>query len=109
MPFNCRKYPNKTVGEIFIEKISKVSTIYDMKTKISRWGNSLALRLPQKLAASHNLEEGSAVELIEDSGELKLRPLKEVNSGLEELLARITEENRHTEVKTGSAVGKESW
>jgi antitoxin MazE len=80
-----------------------------MKTKVSRWGNSLALRLPQKLAASHNLEEGSAVEIIEDSGELKLRPVKEGKFGLEELLAGITEENRHAEMKTGSAVGKEWW
>jgi antitoxin MazE len=80
-----------------------------MKTKISRWGNSLALRLPRKLAASHNLEEGSAVEIIEDSGELKLRPLKEVKFGLNDLLAGVTDENRHGEVKTGSPVGKESW
>jgi hypothetical protein len=28
---------------------------------------------------------------------------------LEELVARITPENRHREVKTGTAVGNESW
>lgn len=80
-----------------------------MKTKISRWGNSLALRLPRKLAASHNLEDGSIVEIIEDSGELKLRPVKGRKYGLNDLLTGITAENRHEEVETGSSVGKESW
>lgn len=80
-----------------------------MKTKISRWGNSLALRLPRKLAASHNLEEGSSVEIVEDAGELKIRPVKEAKYGLDDLLAGITDENLHEEVKTGNAVGKESW
>lgn len=80
-----------------------------MRTKISRWGNSLALRLPRKLADSHHLEEGSSIEIIEDSGELRLRPVKEEEYGLDDLLAGITEENRHEEVKIGSAAGKESW
>jgi len=80
-----------------------------MKTKISRWGNSLALRLPRKLAASHNLEEGSSVEIIEELGELKVRAVKEMKYSLNELLAGVTDENRHEEVETGSSVGKESW
>ena len=80
-----------------------------MKTKVSRWGNSLALRLPRKLAASHNLEEGSSVEIIEESGGLKVRAVKEMKYSLSELLAGVTDENRHEEVETGSSVGKESW
>ncbi|MCC5788617.1 MAG: hypothetical protein JJT75_03200 [Opitutales bacterium] len=36
-----------------------------MKTSVARWGNSLALRLPKKLAASYNISGNSNVELIE--------------------------------------------
>jgi antitoxin MazE len=80
-----------------------------MKGKISRWGNSLALRIPRKLASSHHLDEGTSVEIIEDQGELKLRPVPEQIYHLDELLGGITEQNLHEEVQTGSARGKEVW
>src|SRR5688572_22608353 len=34
-----------------------------MKTKIAKWGNSLALRVPQPLAEEVGLKEGAEVEL----------------------------------------------
>jgi antitoxin MazE len=89
--------------------IYKVYTSYTMKTKIARWGNSLALRIPRKLALSHHLEEGSSVEIIEDQGELKLRPVSEKAYSLDEMLDAITGENLHEEMQTGSAKGKELW
>jgi antitoxin MazE len=80
-----------------------------MKTKISRWGNSLALRIPIKLAASYHLEEGVDVEISEEEGGLKLRPLIRGNVSLEALLAEVTSENLHSEVDTGESQGKEIW
>jgi antitoxin MazE len=80
-----------------------------MKTKVARWGNSLALRIPSRLASSHHLSEGSDVEIVEDAGELKLRPIKPNRLILEDLLSGITEENLHAEFSTGHAEGKESW
>lgn len=50
-----------------------------MKANVARWGNSLALRIPSRLASSHHLIEGSGIEIFEDAGELKLRPIQSEN------------------------------
>ncbi len=80
-----------------------------MKTKVSRWGNSLALRLPKKLATSHQIFEDSNVEIIEKEEGLLLRPSRKENYDLNELLKGITKENVHEEVSTGAVRGRESW
>ena len=80
-----------------------------MKTKVARWGNSLALRIPSRLASSHHLIEGSDVEIVEDAGELRQRPIQSKNLRLGDLLSEITEENLHGEFDVGLIEGKESW
>jgi antitoxin MazE len=95
--------------DIPLEMIYKVYPLKGMRTKVARWGNSLALRIPRKLALSHHLDEGSSVEIIEDQGELKLRPVSEKAYSLDELLDAITGKNLHEEMQTGSARGKEVW
>ena len=95
--------------DIPLEMIYKVYPLKGMRTKVVRWGNSLALRIPRKLALSHHLDEGSSVEIIEDQGELKLRPVSEKAYSLDELLDAITGKNLHEEMQTGSARGKEVW
>lgn len=79
-----------------------------MKTKVAKWGNSLALRIPRELASSHRLEEGSSVEIIEENGGLRLRPVAKRPS-LEELLQGITKENLQEEFNVGTSRGKEVW
>lgn len=80
-----------------------------MKTKVSRWGNSLALRLPKKLATSHKIFEGSNVEIIEKEEGLLLRPSTNQTYDLNDLLEGITKENVHKEVSTGAGRGRETW
>jgi antitoxin MazE len=80
-----------------------------MMTKISRWGNSLALRLPKKLATSHNLFQDSDVEIIEHEEGLLLRPSSRKSYDLNALLNGVTKENFHDELPTGSSRGQESW
>jgi antitoxin MazE len=80
-----------------------------MKTRIRRWGNSLALRIPQTIAAEANLKEDSPVDLTLVDGRVVLLPIAETEVTLEQLLAGITEQNLHGEVDTGPAVGKEVW
>ena len=79
-----------------------------MKTKVARWGNSLALRIPRKIASSHQLDEGSDIEIIEDQGDIRIRPVARKVS-LDDLLKGITDENLHGEIDTGTVQGKESW
>ena len=80
-----------------------------MKTKVQKWGNSLALRIPKSFAAETQLEPDSEVDLSLVKGRLVITPILEPNYSLEQLLAGVTEENIHAEVDTGTPVGKEIW
>jgi antitoxin MazE len=80
-----------------------------MKTRIQKWGNSLALRIPKSFAAESQLEQGLLVEVSLLDGKLLVTPLRTPVVTLEELLQGITPENLHHEVDTGPAVGNEAW
>ncbi len=80
-----------------------------MKLKVQKWGNSLALRIPKALAVEANVASGSTVEMSLSNGELRIKPVEDQEYTLDELLSRITAENIHDEVSTGSLQGKESW
>ena len=79
-----------------------------MKARIQKWGNSLALRIPKSFATHSNIEQGSVVDLSLDNGRIIVEPAQEQYS-LEELLARVTKTNLHSEVDFGLPVGKEVW
>ena len=76
-----------------------------MKSRIRKWGNSLAVRIPRSLAEEIGLEEDAPVELKLIQGQITIRP--ERHYTLEELVAGITEENRHPETDSGLPVGNE--
>jgi antitoxin MazE len=80
-----------------------------MLTKVQRWGNSLALRIPKAFALDANLEDDSAVEMSVVKGKLIITPVVAQNWTLDELLAGINQDNVHYEIATGAAVGKEAW
>jgi antitoxin MazE len=80
-----------------------------METRVKKWGNSLALRIPRPLAAEVGLEEDSLVELSLVDGKLVITPETEPELRLEDLLARVTEENLHGEINIGPATGREEW
>jgi len=80
-----------------------------MLTKVQKWGNSLAVRIPKLLAQEMEFFQDSPVEIIFRDGELILRPVIKPVYTLEELLAGITPENLHGEWNTGEPVGNEGW
>jgi antitoxin MazE len=80
-----------------------------MRTRVQKWGNSLALRIPKSFAAEAGLAEDSAVDLSLTEGKLVIQQVSEEPLRLEELLRRVTEENLHGEWDTGPAVGREIW
>lgn len=77
-----------------------------MQTMIQKWGNSLGIRIPSTFAKELNLKNGSTVEIVEEQGEIRIRPQK-VN--LDDLLSGIRADNLHESIDTGSSVGKEEW
>jgi antitoxin MazE len=80
-----------------------------MKTRIQKWGNSLALRIPKSFAAESQLEQGMLVDMSLHDGKLLVTPLRPPTITLEDLLRGITPQNLHHEVDTGPAVGNEAW
>jgi antitoxin MazE len=80
-----------------------------MRTRVQKWGNSLALRIPRSVAKEARLEQDTPVELRLVNGRLIVSPVAEDEVTLEKLLAGITDENIHDEVDWGPAVGKEAW
>jgi antitoxin MazE len=80
-----------------------------MKTRVQKWGNSLALRIPKSFAAEAGLQENAPVDLSLVDGKLIVQPVAPQPPTLEELLRGVTEENLHGEWDTGSAVGREVW
>ncbi|HEY7424075.1 MAG TPA: AbrB/MazE/SpoVT family DNA-binding domain-containing protein [Gemmataceae bacterium] len=80
-----------------------------MKTRVRKWGNSLALRIPKSFAAEVRLTEDTPVELSLVEGKLVVQPLAQPPLTLDELLQGVTDENLHGEWDTGPAVGKEVW
>ena len=80
-----------------------------MKARIDKWGDNLAIQIPQSLASEVGLEVDAEVELTPGDGELVVTVRKGSKSRLDILLEGVTEENLHAEVDTGRPVGKEVW
>ncbi|MFC2161119.1 AbrB/MazE/SpoVT family DNA-binding domain-containing protein [Acidobacteriota bacterium] len=80
-----------------------------MDTKIQKRGNSLGLRIPKSFAREANIEEGSSVEISLERDHLVIKPIGVAQDKLSELLSKVTEDNRHEEISTGNALGKEIW
>ena len=77
-------------------------------TQVSKWGNSLGLRLPKSVAREAQLDVGDTVDVSVDNGAIVIRPNRPRYS-LKELVRRITPKNRHDESEWGGPVGDEVW
>jgi len=80
-----------------------------MKTRVQKWGNSLALRIPKSFADEVGLQKETSVEVSLADGKIIVTPVTKSKLTLEQLLSKVTKENLHHEVDTGSAVGNETW
>ncbi len=80
-----------------------------MEVKVSKWGNSLAVRIPSGIARAAKLKEGSGLEITDTDGCIVLKPSRKTEYNLEALLSQITEENIHEEIESAGPVGREEW
>ena len=77
--------------------------------RVSKWGNSLAIRIPRAVAKEARLNEGDRLALdFARDGCIILRPTHRKYE-LAELVSRITSRNRHRETDWGPAQDRESW
>ena len=80
-----------------------------MQTKIKKWGNSLALRIPKSFALNAKLKQDELVDLSIDKERIVITLMEEKEYSLDELLKGVSESNLHGEIDTGVPVGKEIW
>jgi len=65
--------------------------------QVSKWGNSLAIRLPADLVRELGLKEGDQVDLVKDDGQLRVRRLPradEVLKGLRRFRGKLPSAER---------------
>jgi antitoxin MazE len=79
-----------------------------MSATVAKWGNSLAIRIPQAIAQQIQLAEGREVEFSVVEGQLVIQ-LRPQCYSLEQLVSGITPENLHGETESGSAQGNQVW
>ncbi|MGZ9586432.1 AbrB/MazE/SpoVT family DNA-binding domain-containing protein [Paenibacillus marinisediminis] len=74
--------------------------------KIQKWGNSLGIRIPMSFAEQLKISDGSEVEMFINGEDLIIQPKKVT---LDELLDKVTSENKHQEIDFGTSEGREIW
>jgi antitoxin MazE len=77
-----------------------------MDMTISKWGNSLGVRIPGAVAKAAGIGLGTPVHITAIKGRIVLEP---VRYDLKNLLSAITQKNRHPVIDTGSTTGSEAW
>jgi antitoxin MazE len=65
-----------------------------MTVSIAKWGNSAALRIPKNILEALSLNIGDSVTITQKGKTLVIEPCK---PSLDELLAKVTPQNRHAE------------
>jgi len=77
-----------------------------MKAQIAKWGNSLAVRLPRRLAEEARMAEGTKVELEVEGRTVVVRPAAP-SYRLTDLLKGITRDNLPDEITDDGRRGAE--
>ena len=76
------------------------------KSHVSKWGSSLAVRIPKPIAEQWGVQEGSSIEIVSDNGQVILR---KAPYNLTDMLAQVNPDNVHAEHDFGQAQGNEEW
>ena len=79
-----------------------------MTTKIRKWGNSLAVRIPDEFAENLDLKDGSLVKFRQEGDQIVIAKSKPKYT-LKDLVKNITSKNKHKEFDWGKPMGKEIW
>ncbi|MBF0413303.1 MAG: AbrB/MazE/SpoVT family DNA-binding domain-containing protein [Desulfamplus sp.] len=80
-----------------------------MLAKVEKWGDSLALKIPEIFAVDAQIKNDSVVEVLFADGKITIKPITPPKLTLDELLAGINNNNIHHETDTGISVGNEAW
>ena len=77
-----------------------------MQAQVTRWGNSLGVRVPKEIAAQLGLKPGTRVEITAEEGRIIVTVARPTYS-LENLLTDMTPAAMHRAFDWGPDVGRE--
>lgn len=78
--------------------------------QVSKWGNSLGVRIPRGIVESLGINEGDKLELMTTTDGITLRKVKAKREyRLEEILDCFPRTDVYEEVSWGEPRGKEVW
>ena len=78
-----------------------------MQVQLTRWGNSLGLRVPKDIAAKLGLKEGARVDIAAEDGRIVIS-LERPTYALTELLVGMTPAAMHEAFDWGPDAGREA-
>jgi antitoxin MazE len=78
-----------------------------MLTKVQKWGNSFAVRLPRAVVQKAGVKEGETLEIDAEGRQIHMRRARRRSYSLAGLVARIRPGNRHGEADFGEPQGRE--
>ena len=77
-----------------------------MLSQVKKWGNSLGVRVPKKIAIQLGFKEGSNINIKVSNNKIIITSNI---SELDLLLNEINDQNCHSQIFDDSFVGKEIW
>lgn len=77
-----------------------------MGTYVQKWGNSLGIRIPKRIAEQINLHQGTLVNLEIEDGRLIIESPR---YDLETMLKNINPKNKHQQAFDDEQQGSEEW
>jgi antitoxin MazE len=80
-----------------------------MEVQVQKWGNSLAIRIPRSFTKEIKIDQGAVMDLSIIDGKLVAIPVIDEKYSLDQLLAKVSEDNLHKDVDTGDPIGREVW
>ena len=76
-----------------------------MQVQVKRTDKGVLIAIPDELAGSF----GDTVEVFRENGRVVISRPEETPLDIEAMIATITPENRHAEIRTGPPRGNEVW
>ncbi|KAF0674889.1 AbrB/MazE/SpoVT family DNA-binding domain-containing protein [Profundibacterium mesophilum] len=78
-----------------------------MRAIMKKSGNGASVRIPRAVLRATGFSSGQSVEVRAERGRIVIAHVGAHGYALDDLLARITPENRHADVTFGHPVGRE--
>jgi antitoxin MazE len=80
-----------------------------MKVYVETWDNNAPVCVPARAMSAAALSLDHVADVREEAGRAVIEPIQNGSFVLDDLVAGITDANRHDRVDTGPSVGRALW